>query len=214
MKLTSEFVDHRYLLLASYTLGCARVCRKSRDGCCPASSAADLSRTIAAAALRDHLATHDAWTLPLILPRPKRRGISRSPGWPGIGTWCVPARDLGRKPRAFTLLGTPLVVFRTNTGGVAALLDRCPHRNVPLSLGHTNKRTGTLECAYHGWQFAPDGHCVLVPGLMTEPSKAWHVPAYPAKVQDGLVWVFGSPDVTPEANRSPFPGRSDLGVPR
>jgi phenylpropionate dioxygenase-like ring-hydroxylating dioxygenase large terminal subunit len=118
------------------------------------------------------------------------------------------ARDLGRKPRAFTLLGTPLVVFRTSSG-VAALLDRCPHRNVPLSLGRTDKRTGTLECAYHGWQFASDGRCVAVPGLITEPSKAWHVPAYPAKLQDGLVWVYGRPDAPPDSE--PFQVSGTLG---
>lgn len=119
------------------------------------------------------------------------------------------ASDLGKRPLAVTLLGTPLVVFRGAGGRVAALLDRCPHRNVPLSLGSVDKRSGVLACAYHGWRFAPDGRCVEVPGLIGEPSKAWCVPSYPAKERDGLVWVYGSPDTTPTTE--PFSVNSELG---
>ena len=42
--------------------------------------------------------------------------------------------------------------FAAQGGKAAALLDRCPHRNVPLSLGRV-VAGGRLECAYHGWQF-------------------------------------------------------------
>ncbi|HEU5074501.1 MAG TPA: hypothetical protein VFU02_10015, partial [Polyangiaceae bacterium] len=41
------------------------------------------------------------------------------------------------------------------------------------------------------------------------PSKAWHVPAYPAKEQDGLIWVYGSADTTPETD--PFSVSRELG---
>jgi phenylpropionate dioxygenase-like ring-hydroxylating dioxygenase large terminal subunit len=105
------------------------------------------------------------------------------------------AKDLGTKPLPVTLLGVPLVVFRSREG-VTALLDRCPHRNVPLSLGRL-RQNGHLECAYHGWQFSGVGQCVAVPGLIGEPSKAWRVPHYPAREQDGLVWVYATPDVEP-----------------
>src|SRR5262245_26076824 len=78
--------------------------------------------------------------------------------------WYVACRSgaLGRRPVARTVLGVPLVLFRDAAGGAAALLDRCPHRNVPLSLGHVVPE-GHLECAYHGWQFDGTGRCRLVP---------------------------------------------------
>ena len=47
-------------------------------------------------------------------------------------------------------------------GQAKALLDRCPHRNVPLSLGRVTTK-GTLECAYHGWRFGGDGTAVHIP---------------------------------------------------
>src|SRR6185503_9233540 len=45
------------------------------------------------------------------------------------------SRELGRRPLACTVLGTPLVLFRAAGSKPAALLDRCPHRNAPLSIG-------------------------------------------------------------------------------
>ncbi len=72
------------------------------------------------------------------------------------------SRDLGPgQVRKVMLCDTPLALFRT-ADGVGALVDRCPHRNYPLSEGRL--RDGALECPYHGWRFATDGTCVEVPG--------------------------------------------------
>src|ERR1039457_1434555 len=73
--------------------------------------------------------------------------------------------ELKGKPLARTILGIPVVFFRNREGLASALLDRCPHRNVPLSLGSI-ARAGNIQCAYHGWQFDGQGQCQLVPGLM------------------------------------------------
>ena len=57
--------------------------------------------------------------------------------------WWYPAcmaHDLGRSPQAITLMDIPLVLFRDGAGAAHALLDRCPHRNVPLSLGRVHAR--------------------------------------------------------------------------
>src|SRR5262245_19283114 len=68
------------------------------------------------------------------------------------------SRELGKRPLARTVLGVPLVIFRGEGGKPAALLDRCPHRNAPLSIGRVIGG-GRLECAYHGWQFDGAGAC-------------------------------------------------------
>jgi phenylpropionate dioxygenase-like ring-hydroxylating dioxygenase large terminal subunit len=96
------------------------------------------------------------------------------------------SRALGREPHAFSLLDYPLVLFRGSGGGVAVLEDRCPHRNVPLSLGTV--RNGLLECAYHGWRFDERGSCRAVPGLTEErPSAGRDARSWPTREQDGLV---------------------------
>lgn len=112
------------------------------------------------------------------------------------------SRDLNdKRPFPLTIFGIPLVVYRGPGGRPAAVLDRCPHRNAPLSLGRVVG--GKLECGYHGWQFEPDGQCSKVPGLQGEPSgKARCVDAFPCREQDGFVWVYPTPNAEPE--RGPY----------
>lgn len=64
-----------------------------------------------------------------------------------------------------SVCGVPLALFRTKDGA-GALIDRCPHRNYPLSQGRIHQ--GGLECAYHGWRFGIDGRCLKVPGCSVE----------------------------------------------
>lgn len=114
------------------------------------------------------------------------------------------ARELKSKPMARTILGVPLVLFRgrgeDGEPTVGAMVDRCPHRNVPLSLGKTVD--GSLQCAYHGWQFGPAGECRLIPGLLRDEAgaaAARAASAYPAQEQDGFIWVWMSRDEEPTA---------------
>ena len=58
------------------------------------------------------------------------------------------------KAIARKIVGTPIAIFR-NSSGLGALVDRCPHRNYPLSKGRMVD--DTLECPYHGWRFKADG---------------------------------------------------------
>ncbi|WP_136068793.1 aromatic ring-hydroxylating oxygenase subunit alpha [Modicisalibacter radicis] len=62
----------------------------------------------------------------------------------------------------------PIALFRGKQG-VGALVDRCPHRNYPLSEGRVHK--GGLECPYHGWRFAGDGTCLEVPGCLVDTTR-------------------------------------------
>jgi phenylpropionate dioxygenase-like ring-hydroxylating dioxygenase large terminal subunit len=102
------------------------------------------------------------------------------------------ASELGRRrPLARTVLGTPLCLFRDGQGRVAAMVDRCPHRNVPLSLGRL--RDGLLECRYHGWRFDRSGACRAIPGLCRDDDSGRRGRAaepLPCVEQDGFVWVF------------------------
>ena len=118
------------------------------------------------------------------------------------------SRELGAKPRSITILGTPLVLFRTRSGVPGVLLDRCPHRNVPLSMGAVVGER--IQCGYHGWEFDTEGACQLVPGLCSEPdAKGRRAERYPVREQDGFVWVFLTPDVEPDTEPFRFPKMDD-----
>jgi vanillate O-demethylase monooxygenase subunit len=88
---------------------------------------------------------------------------------------------------ARTVLGEPIVFYRTESGVVTALADRCVHRRYPLSLGHLDGER--LVCGYHGFTYEPSGRCVSVPGQHRVPRTA-RVPAYPVVEQDSFVWVW------------------------
>jgi len=108
------------------------------------------------------------------------------------------ASELGKKPIPVTLLGTPLVLFRTARNTPGALIDRCPHRNVPLSAGKVSG--DLLVCGYHGWSFDTEGKCQHVPGLVGEldqKDRSRRALAWPAVESDGFIWVWGNPETTP-----------------
>jgi len=75
--------------------------------------------------------------------------------------WYIAAesRELKQKPIAVTLLGEHIVLFRAERGEVAALQDRCSHRNMALSRGRAS--SGCITCPYHGWQFNGAGRCAV-----------------------------------------------------
>lgn len=54
-------------------------------------------------------------------------------------TWYVAAwsDEVTGKPLGRRLLNEPVVLFRTATGVLAALFDRCCHRGLPLAHGRT-----------------------------------------------------------------------------
>jgi phenylpropionate dioxygenase-like ring-hydroxylating dioxygenase large terminal subunit len=124
--------------------------------------------------------------------------------------WYIACRsdELGARPRKASILSAPLVLFRDSAGDPVALLDRCAHRNVPLSAGRCV--AGEIECAYHGWRFDAAGVCRNVPSLLgTQEGKARRVPHYAAREQQGYVWVYASADAEPAAEPFVFPHLDD-----
>ena len=97
----------------------------------------------------------------------------------------------------------PVVMFRTSSGEVAALQDRCPHRFVPLSLG---ARVGdSLQCGYHGLRFGSDGACVDMPNDRDNAVLKPCVKSYPAVERYGVVWLWmGRPELADPAKIPTF----------
>jgi phenylpropionate dioxygenase-like ring-hydroxylating dioxygenase large terminal subunit len=115
----------------------------------------------------------------------------RFEGFANVWTPAVLARELGARPLATRLAGESVVLFRDGRGGVGAMIDRCPHRGVKLSLGEVTPEGG-LACKFHGWCFDRDGACVHVPLNDLSPQKRERLgaTALPAVEAGGLVWVF------------------------
>jgi len=114
------------------------------------------------------------------------------------------AGELRQRPLAVKLQGEPLVLFRGKDGAPVAFVDRCPHRNVPLSLGRVEQ--GTLRCGYHGWRFDAGGACVELPGLQAEPgARSRCATTHAARELDGFVWVWASAGEVPDTEPFRFP---------
>lgn len=105
-----------------------------------------------------------------------------APGWYPL---CLEKEVRGR-PRRYVLGGLPLVATRIE-GSCVVLLDRCPHRNVPLSQGRVLGHA--LECPYHGWRFDRDGRCTLIPGRGEAPKPSHAAVSYPTRTHGGMLFV-------------------------
>ena len=97
------------------------------------------------------------------------------------------AAELKDAPLARTLLGEQVVMFRGADGRAAALLDECPHRLAPLSLGKVVD--GVLQCGYHGMAFDGAGACVRVPGQDRIPTKAL-AHSFPVIERHAFIWIW------------------------
>lgn len=114
------------------------------------------------------------------------------------------------RPLARVILDTPLVLFRGRDGRAGALLDRCPHRNVPLSIGRV--QDGELHCRYHGWRFDCGGRLQGIPGLpvvdgvdVDKPGRRCQ--AFPVVERHGYVFVWMNPAAKPAIE--PFDPKHD-----
>ncbi|MBB4615808.1 aromatic ring-hydroxylating oxygenase subunit alpha [Novosphingobium taihuense] len=111
--------------------------------------------------------------------------------------------------RKVMLCNTPIALFRS-ASGLGALIDRCPHRNYPLSRGRVEN--GALTCPYHGWRFAMDGTCVEVPGCPAAALPQSKLAAQALRVieRHGAVFVTLNGSAPDEPDLPPDVGNPDL----
>jgi phenylpropionate dioxygenase-like ring-hydroxylating dioxygenase large terminal subunit len=117
--------------------------------------------------------------------------------------WYIAAEpaELEHGPVSRKFLNQSVVIFRSESGVMGALEDRCPHRFVPLSMG---KVVGeNLRCTYHGAEFQRDGRCAGVPGQKAVPS-ALRVRSYPMVTRHGYHWIWmGEPAASVDESTIP-----------
>lgn len=68
-------------------------------------------------------------------------------------------------------------------GEVYAFADNCSHRDFPLSVGEVDTVICTVTCEWHGAAFD------IRTGEPTCPPAFRPIAVYPAKVENGEVWV-------------------------
>ena len=103
--------------------------------------------------------------------------------------WYVAAfiAEVGRTPIFRTLLGEPVVLYRTAAGSPVALSDICPHRRAPLHLGRVHQ--DSIACPYHGLRFDPPGACVHNPNF-NNPAPALRARSFPVVERDDMIWLW------------------------
>ena len=111
------------------------------------------------------------------------------------------------RPAAISILDEPIVLYRAESGRLAALEDRCVHRLAPLSLGRCEGER--LRCMYHGLLYDPDGTVAAIPGQDLVPRQA-RVRAFPVVERHSWLWVWmGDPALADEALIPPAIGYDD-----
>jgi phenylpropionate dioxygenase-like ring-hydroxylating dioxygenase large terminal subunit len=119
------------------------------------------------------------------------------------------AREVSRQPLARTILGQPLVLFRTEAGTPVALSDRCPHRGAQLAKG--SLEGDALVCGYHGFTFDGTGRCIRIPGMARVPEQI-NVRHYP--IVEAWNWLFvwmGDPRLAADAKLPDYHWMSEPG---
>jgi vanillate O-demethylase monooxygenase subunit len=111
-----------------------------------------------------------------------------------LNCWYVAATsdEVGRRPLGRSLLDQPVVLYRQESGSVAAFEDRCAHRAFPLSVGRVEG--DLLVCAYHGFAYDAAGTCVRVPSQPNVPTGVC-VRRFPVREEPPFVWIWlGRPE--------------------
>jgi phenylpropionate dioxygenase-like ring-hydroxylating dioxygenase large terminal subunit len=80
-----------------------------------------------------------------------------------------------------------VVIYRTPSGAVRIQSAYCPHLGADLSVG---KLVGDrIQCAFHQWEYDPDGMCVKTGAGFPPPPKAC-LYTFPVRERFGIVYAF------------------------
>jgi phenylpropionate dioxygenase-like ring-hydroxylating dioxygenase large terminal subunit len=133
-------------------------------------------------------------------------------GFARVWTPVLPSRRVKKAPVGIRVAGEKVVLFRGEGGTFGALVDRCPHRGVALSLGKVGD-DGCLACPFHGWRFGPDGTARHVP--LNPDAKLERLSATPLPVREigDLLWIYTAAE-TPATEPVPPEALVDPGLRR
>ena len=104
--------------------------------------------------------------------------------------WYIGAfsHEVGRTPMERTLLGEPVVFYRTQAGTPIAVAGRCPHRRFPMVRAEVVG--DALQCGYHGWTFDCSGACTRIPSQEQYVPAGFHLRTYPVVEKWQWLWIW------------------------
>lgn len=89
-----------------------------------------------------------------------------------------------------------LALWRSASGKLTALADRCPHRGMRLSYGFV--RGEALSCIYHGWSYGRNGQCQRIPAHPDlAPPAAIKAARCATEERNGVIWIAQEEPETP-----------------
>ena len=136
---------------------------------------------------------------------------SRFTGFANVWTPVAMASALrGDRPLAAQVAGVRLALFRGRDGRPSAVVDRCIHRGVALSLGAVED--GCLACPFHGWRYGTDGAVVHVPWNPDAKLATLRARVVPARELAGQIWIHTSFDSNPPDEPDVDPWITGAGV--
>ena len=127
---------------------------------------------------------------PVSAPSRKRAGKSSNSGGGFHQTWYAIARS--DEVAAGQVIGRDFmegraIVYRGESGRPSVMSAYCRHLGADLGVG---KVVGEdVRCAFHHWQYGPDGACTKIPASDKIP-KAARVFKFPTAEKWGLIWAF------------------------
>jgi len=128
------------------------------------------------------------------------------------------------KPFSTRLWGEPIIIYRDEDGTPTSMVDVCPHRSAPLSMGTVEN--GKVVCFYHGWSFGKDSACTDIPTLNAvaedrldpERNERFKERATKANCQnnravvehEGMIWVWKGDILAADPAKLPSRRRGDM----
>lgn len=103
------------------------------------------------------------------------------------------SEEVGETGLVRRIADRPVFLYRLADGGIAAIVDRCPHRFAPLSMG--TRDGDNVVCPYHGLTFSPAGKCVRNPFAERIPGGT-DIATFAVEERDGIVWLWGDKPAT------------------
>lgn len=94
--------------------------------------------------------------------------------------------EFDQEMKAKTLLELSIVFYRTETGELTALQNRCLHRSFPLS--ESIREGDDIICGYHGIRYNPAGEIVSIPSQSMCPKR--QLRKYPVHEIGSLVLIW------------------------
>jgi phthalate 4,5-dioxygenase oxygenase subunit len=112
----------------------------------------------------------------------------------------LPAPDC--PPVRVRIMGEHLLGFRDTQGRVGLIEPQCAHRRANLFWGRNEQ--GGIRCAFHGWKYDVDGHCLEMPTVPQDKAyekqrAEFSLKSYPTREAGGFIWTYmGPPKLKPE----------------